>query len=267
VTECLYFVDILRGRVHRACGDATSRNLPVGRMVGAAALTDAGDLVLAAQGGFARLDPDSGAVRAIASVDADRADVRMNDGKCDPQGRFWAGTMALDERPHAGRLYRLDARGAVETMLSNVSISNGLDWTSDGGVMYFIDSPTQIVDAFDFDGASGGIANRRPVVHVDPRHGVPDGLTLDADGCLWVALWGGAAVHRYTPDGALDAIVPVPTGYPTSCAFGGSDLRDLFITTASVKLSVRDRAAQPSAGGIFVARPRVRGRTAHRFKG
>ena len=267
IAGCLYFVDILRGHVHCAGASRECRTIPIGRMVGALAATDGGDLVLAAQGGFARLDLATGHVTTIANLDGGRPDIRMNDGKCDPAGRFWAGTMALDERPNAGGLYRLDSDGRVHTMLTGVSISNGLDWSDDGRVMYFIDSPTLAVDAFDFDARTGAIANRRTVVRIDLGVGVPDGMTLDADGCLWVALWGGGAVHRYTPAGVLDAVVAVPTTYPTSCTFGGADLRDLYITTAAVKLSARDRAEQPSAGGVFVARPGVRGRAAHRFRG
>jgi sugar lactone lactonase YvrE len=266
-TGCLYFVDILRGHVHCTDASRACRTIPIGRMVGAVAATDGGDLVLAVQGGFARLDLATGHVSPIANLDGGRPDIRMNDGKCDPAGRFWAGTMALDERPNAGGLYRLDSDGRVHTMLTGVSISNGLDWSDDGRVMYFIDSPTRAVDAFDFDARTGAIANRRTVVRIDPGAGVPDGMTLDADGCLWVALWGGAAVHRYTPAGVLDAAVAVPTTYPTSCTFGGPDLRDLYITTAAVKLSARERAEQPSAGGVFLARPGVRGRPAHRFGG
>jgi sugar lactone lactonase YvrE len=266
--RCLYFVDILRGHVHRIdIATRASRLCRLDRPVGAVAVTDAGDLVVAMQGGFARLDPATGVVRPIASVDADLHDIRMNDGKCDAAGRFWAGTMALDERPRAGNLYRLDGDGRVHTMLRGVSISNGLDWSDDGRVMYFIDSPTRSVDAFECDPSSGAIANRRTVVRIARGHGVPDGMTLDADGCLWVALWGGGAVHRYTPDGTLDTVVTVPTTYPTSCAFGGSDLQDLFVTTAAIKLSERERGEQPQAGGIFAARPGVAGRRAHRFKG
>lgn len=268
IERCVYFVDIVARRVHRIdVSSSASRAFDVDRMAGAIGLTRRGDLLLAMQGGFARLDPLTAAVRPIATVEADRTDIRMNDGKCDPAGRFWAGTMAIDERPHCGSLYRLDPGGRVHTMLSGVSISNGLDWSADARVMYFIDSPTCAIDAFDFDLSSGAIANRRTVVRIARGYGVPDGMTLDADGCLWVALWSGGAVHRYTPDGALDAVVPVPAAYPTSCTFGGDDLGDLFITTAATKMSAPERARQPHAGGVFVARPGVTGRAPNRFAG
>lgn len=268
VAGCLYFVDILRGLVHRAdAATRTSRTFPIGRMVGAVAPTEDGDLVLAVQGGFARLDPTTGNVRVVAEVDADRPDIRMNDGSCDPAGRFWAGTMALDERPRAGHLYRLDPDGRVHTMLSGVSISNGIDWSADARLMYFIDTPTSAIDVFDFDVATGAIENRRTVVRVPPDEGFPDGMTLDAEGRIWVALWGGGAVHCYRPDGSRDAVIRVPTTCPTSCAFGGADLGDLFITTATIKRTDRERAEQPSAGGVFVARPGVVGLPPHRFAG
>ncbi len=266
--RCLWFVDILRGRVHRF-DPATSvlGTFEIGSMVGAVAPTESGDLVLAVHDGFARLDLATGKVTMIAEVEADRPDQRMNDGKCDAAGRFWAGTMALDERAGAGALYRLDPDGQVHTMLRHVSISNGLDWTDDDRLMYFVDSPTQSIDVFDFDLTAGTIANRRTLLRVGPAHGMPDGLTLDAQGYLWVSLWGGGGVRRYAPDGSLDAIVRLPTLYPTSCVFGGPDLRDLFITTATVRLSDSERADQPQAGGLFRYRPAVGGRPSHRFKG
>lgn len=279
--SCLYFVDILRGRVHRcdhASGPpprrsdgagfgAAGRIYEIGISVGAVAPTESGDLIMAVRDGFARLDPAAGTVRTVVAVEADRPANRMNDGKCDAAGRFWAGTMALDEQAGAGALYRLDPDGRVHTMVTGVTISNGIDWSDDDRLMYYIDSGTGSVDVFDFDGSDGSIRNRRTVVRIDESDGVPDGMTLDDEGHLWVALWGGGAVHRYSPDGRLDAIVRVPAPHVTCCAFGGADLRDLFITTATIKLSEAERAAQPQAGGLFRARPGVKGRPPNRFKG
>lgn len=265
---CLYFVDILRGDVHRyEPATRALRTYRVDQSVGALALTEAHDLVLAVRDGFARLDLGSGRLTMIASVEADRPEHRMNDGNCDRDGGFWAGTMALDEHAGAGALYRLDPDGRVTTMLRSVTISNGLDWTDDGRTMYFIDSPTQSVDVFDVGPSSGAIDNRRTLVRIPPDDGAPDGLTLDADGHLWVALWGGGAVHRYAPDGRLERIVRLPVTYPTSCAFGGADLRDLYITTASMALGPADRERQPEAGGLFRCRPGVAGRAANRYRG
>jgi sugar lactone lactonase YvrE len=264
----LYFVDILKGRVHRFDPNAGAVDTwTVGQPVGACAPTERGDLVLAVRDGFARLEPATGCVAVIAEVEADRPDQRMNDGKCDPAGRFWAGTMALDERPEAGALYRLDTDGRVARVVDRVTISNGLDWAAGTRTMFFIDSPTQRVDLFDFDVASGALTNRRPFVEIPPEHGTPDGLTLDTDEGVWVALWGGGAVHRYAADGSLDAIVRVPTRYPTSCTFGGADLRDLYITSAAIKLSASERAGQPAAGGVFRCRVGFTGRPPHRYAG
>lgn len=265
---CVYFVDILRGLVHRFDPSTrASRVYDVGRPVGSLALTERGDLILAVQSGFARLDIVSGQTTRIADVDPNRPDLRMNDGKCDAAGRFWAGTMAFDERHGAGALYRLDPDGTVHTMLRDLTISNGIDWSDDGGAMYFVDSPTQSIDLFDFDATNGMVENRRTFVRIPSSEGAPDGLTLDAEGHVWVALWGGGAVHRYAPDGTRDAVIPLPARYPTSCAFGGSDFSDLFITTASIKLSRRERIEQPDAGGLFRARPGPKGRAPHRFRG
>ncbi len=144
-------------------------------------------------------------------------------------------------------------------MLRDVTISNGLDWTEDGGRMYYIDTPTKSIDVFDFDAASGAIANRRSLVQVPDRQGFPDGMTLDAEGGIWVAFWGGGVVRRYTPDGALDREIRLPVTQPTSCAFGGRDLRDLYITTAATTLSPEERSRQPHAGGVFRCRPGVQG--------
>src|SRR5437762_1319224 len=203
--SCLFFVDILRGRVHRFDPSGSAlHTIQIDQPVGAVALSEGEDLMLAARDGFARLTLATGRMQMIAAVEADRPDQRMNDGACDPAGRFWAGTMALDERPDAGALYRLDPDGPVERMLRPVTISNGLDWSHDGRRMYFIDSARQAVDVFDFDVGAGSIANRRTAICIPAEMGVPDGLALDADEYIWVALWGGGAVHRYAPDGALD---------------------------------------------------------------
>jgi sugar lactone lactonase YvrE len=265
---CLYFVDILRARVLRFDPvDGSLEVYEVGQFVGAVALTERGDLVLAVRDGFARLDVETGAVRMVATVGSRSPDRRMNDGNCDPAGRFWAGTMALDERPDTGALYRLDADGSVATMVTPVSISNGIDWSNDGTRMFFVDSPTQAIDVFDFDVARGAVANRRQFASIPPELGMPDGLTLDADEHVWVSLWGGGAVHRYAPDGSLDTTIRLPVRYPTSCAFGGAGLRDLYVTTAAIKLTAAERASQPHAGGLFRCRPGPSGRRPHRFNG
>jgi sugar lactone lactonase YvrE len=257
----LLWVDIMRGRVHAfRPGAGACRSVDVGRPVGALASAADGGVVLAVAGGFARLDWASGRVDMLAAVEADRPGNRMNDGACDAAGRFWAGTMALDERADQGALYRLDRDGTVHTMLTGVSISNGIDWSLDGRRMYYVDSPTRRIDAFDFDVARGAIADRRTFVALPPDAGYPDGLTVDAEGFVWLALWGGAALHRYDPEGARERVVPLPVTHPTSCAFGGADLDELYVTSARRPLSAEERARQPQAGGLLRLRPGVTGR-------
>ncbi len=264
----LLFVDILRADVHAfdpATG--TDRVYDVGLPVGAIACTERGDWVLAAGRGFSRLDPDSGRVTPIVEAAPGRQDLRMNDGYVDPQGRFWAGTLSLEGGAGQAALYRLDPDGTVHTMLEAVTTSNGIDWSPDGRLMYFIDTRTNRIDVFDFDGASGAISNRRPFVTIAPDDGHPDGLVVDAEGAIWLGLWQGRAFRRYTPDGALDWTIPMPTSLVTKCAFGGPHLDQLFITTARVALTDAERVAQPHAGSLFKMVPGVRGRAPSRFRG
>jgi sugar lactone lactonase YvrE len=254
----LYWVDILAPALHVYDTAAeTDRVVPVDRYLGAVVLRAVGGLMAAVHEGFAALDPDTGAVDLRATVQASDSGLRMNDGNCDPQGRFWAGSMALDERPGAGSLYRLDPDGSVARMLSDVTISNGIVWSLDGSTMYYIDTPTRRVDAFSFDPDEGRISGRRPVIELPAGPGSPDGMAIDADGCLWVALYSGSAVHRYTPEGRLDALVSVPATAATSCAFGGAQLDVLFVTTAAQ--GTPRGAHEPHAGGLFAVDPGVRG--------
>jgi sugar lactone lactonase YvrE len=267
-SQTLYWVDILKGRVHAFTpATAACRSFPVGQPVGALGVREAGGLVLALRDGFATLDLDTGAVTPIARVEDDRATQRMNDGRCDAAGRFWAGTMAFDPSPGTGTLYRLDRDGRVTPVLADLTISNGLDWSPDGRTLYFIDSGTQRVDVLDFDAQTGALANRRPFAIVPETAGMPDGLVVDADGGVWVALWGGGALHCYATDGTLARVIPLPVSHPTSCAFGGPDLMDLYVTSASVELTPAALARQPHAGGLFRLRPGVAGRAGHRFGG
>jgi sugar lactone lactonase YvrE len=189
----------------------------------------------------------------------------MNDGKCDGAGRFWAGTMS-PERGDA-RLYRLDPDRSVRTMVEGVTCSNGLGWSLDERTMYYIDTPTRRIDAFDYDAPTGDISRRRTLIEVPREHGSPDGMALDESGCLWVAFWGGGAVRRYTPQGVLDRTVEVDATNVTSCAFGGSDRSELYITTAGGKPSPAEREARPHAGGVFVTRPGVKGMPVSAFAG
>jgi sugar lactone lactonase YvrE len=266
--QCVWWVDILGESIHRTDpGTGQDDLIHVGQMVGALGLRQRGGLVAAVRDGFVAVDTGSGRIERVADVEADRPSNRMNDGKVDPQGRFWAGTTDIDHRPGLGTLYRLDADLTVSPMLADVTISNGLEWTADGATMYFIDTPTQQVDRFSFEPSIGAISDRKRVVAIRSGAGHPDGMTLDAEDHLWVALWDGWAVERYAPDGDLELRVEVPAAQASSCTFGGSDLDLLFITTAQKDFPDGGKPDQPHAGGLFVCRPGVRGRPAHRFAG
>jgi sugar lactone lactonase YvrE len=259
------WVDILDRRIHLtdpATGATESIETPF--HVGAIAPRAHGGFIAALQDGFWVMG--DGPTRRIASVPEARPSVRFNDGKCDPAGRFWAGTMAYDQARGAGALYRLDAEGRPTLVIDGVTISNGLDWSLDGGTMYYVDSPLQRIDAFDYVPSTGEISDRRTVVKVAPEMGTPDGLTVDADGGIWVALWGGSAVHRYL-HGRLDRVIKLPVSQPTSCAFGGAELDELYVTSASEGLSDSDRRAQPLAGALFRIRPGIRGRPTRSYIG
>ena len=260
----LVWVDIPRGAVHRFDPDTgVDMQVEVGQPVGAAVVRADGGLLLAARDGFLALD--DGVPGLVAPVEADRPGNRMNDAKVDPGGRCWAGTMALDVAPGQGSLYRLTPEGDVATVLTGLTIPNGMDWTSDATRMYFIDSTERTVTAFSYDVETGAIADPRVVVRLNPQEGMPDGMTLDAEDHLWVAIWDGWAVRRYAPDGTLEARVQLPVGQVTSCAFGGVDMADLYITCAAEGLSAERRSAPPDAGALFHCRPGIRGRAPHLF--
>lgn len=264
----LIWVDILAGRVWRldpATGAA--RALELGVPVGSVALREAGGLVLAVEYGFALLDDGADSIYSVAPVEEDHPGNRMNDGKCDSAGRFWAGSMAYSEEPAAGALYRLGPDGSAVVALTGVTVSNGIDWSLDGSLMYYVDSGHQRIDVFDFDRGSGNISGRRPLVEIETDAGIPDGLCVDAAGFIWVALWDGGAVRRYSPDGELAAVVEVPARRVTSCAFGGPSLETLYITTAREGLPEEVLAAEPHTGGVFCCVPGVTGRAANRFAG
>ncbi|MCW2951000.1 MAG: hypothetical protein JWQ48_170 [Conexibacter sp.] len=264
----LVWVDIDRGRVHRfdpRTGAPTA--IELGRPVGVAVPRAAGGLAIGVDSAFAVLDEGAHEPRVIVEVPSTGVAVRLNDGRCDSAGRFWAGTMGLNGEPDAGTLYRLDPDHRLHTMLEGVTVSNGLDWSPDERSMYYTDSATGRVDRFDFDAAGGTIANRRPFVVIPADEGEPDGLTVDAEGYVWVAVWGAGAVRRYAPDGTLNAEIRLPVRLVTSCAFGGDDLTDLYMTSARYDLSEEQLAQQPKAGGLFRARPGVAGRPPHHFGG
>lgn len=260
----LGWVDIPTGTLWHASYEGgaltDARSYEVGRPLGAAVPAEGGWL-LAAGAGFYRLAED-GAVTRLTEDLADASVIRMNDGKVDPRGRFFAGTMAYDESPGVASFYAYD--GAVREVLDGVTISNGLGWSPDHRTMYYIDTPTRRVDAFDYDEETGAVRNRRPLFEVD---GDPDGMTVDDEGLLWVAVWGGGEVRRYEPSGKLAARVRVAATNTTSCCFGGPDGGTLFITTSRQDLTPEQERAEPDAGRVFHVSPGVTGPPATTFAG
>jgi sugar lactone lactonase YvrE len=220
-----------------------------------------GGAVIGVERGFALEDAD-GILTHLDELWADDS-VRMNEGGCDPDGRFYCGSMAYDQRMGAGALYRLNADGSVRVVLESVTVSNGLEWSPDGSLAYYNDTPTQRIDVFDYDGESG-LTGRRPFAEVPAEAGGPDGLTVDEEGGVWVALYGGGAVRRYTPEGVLDEVIEVPTKKVTACTFGGPDLNQLFITTSREGL---EPGEDPLAGSLFRSTVGVGGLAVRAFAG
>ncbi|MBB6419421.1 SMP-30/gluconolactonase/LRE family protein [Streptomyces sp. AK010] len=243
-TGRLLWIDILGSRLHTydpATGRRSVRRTE--QHIGAVKPRAGGGLVLNLRDGIGLLDPDGGFRWLHHEPVPGR---RANDAAVAPDGTLWTGTMRYDEAPGGGTLSRVTGDGSVDVVLDDVAVSNGTGWSPDGRLMYYVDSPTRRVDVFDHE--DGRITGRRTLAEVEESAGFPDGLTVDAEGCVWVSLWQGSAVRRYTPDGVLDRVVELPVPLVTACAFGGADLSDLYITTARVGLT------EPSAlaGSLFV---------------
>ena len=255
----LRWVDMLAGDVMSLAADGTISRRHVGSVAAAVRPRTRGGAVIGVERGFLLEEPD-GTLAALDDVwDDDR--VRMNEGGCDPHGRFYCGSMAYDQRPGAAALYRLDPDGSVRLVLDNVTVSNGLEWSPDGTLVYFSDTAESRVDVFDYD-EHAGFRHRRTFAHIPG--GKPDGLTVDAAGSVWVALYGGSEVRCYRPDGVLADVVQVPARNVTACTFGGPQLDRLYITTSREGLATGD---EPLAGSLFVANVGVTGRPVREFAG
>jgi sugar lactone lactonase YvrE len=273
-TGSLYWVDIHAGRLHifhpQDCSD---RSLGLGEYLGCAAPRRSGGLVLGLRSGFATInDPllsgEELQVRVLANPEPHLPGNRFNDGKCDPAGRFLAGSMDDAEIEPSGSLYSLSPDGPVNTLLAGTRIANGLTWSPDYRSFYFIDTPTRTVMAYDYDLATGAIANPRPVISVTPELGWPDGMTSDAQGRLWVAMWGGAKLTRWNPDsGQLLENISFPALNVSACAFGGADLTDLYITSARKEMNAGQLAKYPFSGGLFRLRTDIQGLPTFPFGG
>jgi sugar lactone lactonase YvrE len=265
-TGAVVWVDGYGGIVHRLAENGSHTALDVGAPLGAAGLRDGDGLVVARGDGVAFLGPDGAADRPEIAFDL-AANVRFNDGACDPAGRFLIGTCAADGSIGKGALYSVRPDGGVEELLTGVTESNGLAWSADGGTMYYVDSGERCLRAYAYDVDSGRLGARRDVVVFPDDDGIPDGLIVDADDAVWVAMWEGACVRRYGPRGELLMQLETPVSRPTCAAFGGPELDRLYLATAWEGMDAEERAREPLAGSLLVARPGVRGVPAHRFGG
>lgn len=264
--QALYWVDIENDSFYRHFpGDGTYEGFGVGMPVGALGFREAGGLVLAVRDGLALWDFNTGRLRFVADTEAEKKDARFNDGAVDPEGRFWAGTMTPEGATSS--LYRLDPDYSVRTMATGLTISNGIGWSPDHRTMYHTDTGRKVIHAYDYDPATGSIENRRDFVSAAGEDGFPDGLTVDAEGFVWSAFYGGWRVARYDPDGRKEREARLPVANVTACAFGGANLTDLYITTAWSGLGEDQRREQPLAGDLFLLRTVINGQLESKFRG
>jgi sugar lactone lactonase YvrE len=254
--EVVHFTDTATGK---------DSQVATGGRVGAVVLRSTGGYVLAMENEFVVTGPDAGTADTRVSVTQDPR-FRFNDGKCDPAGRFLAGLAGTDGRWATAGLYRFDTDLTAHEVVPGISCSNGIGWSPDGATMYYVDTPTYRIDRFDYDLATGTPTNRRVFAEINDGYGRPDGLCVDADGCVWVAIWGGYEVRKFSPDGQLMESIPLPVSLVSSVAFGGPDLDLLYITSAS-EIPKHQLPAEPHAGAIFVTKPGVTGLAVASFAG
>ena len=264
----LYWVDILNHQLFiydPKTGE--NRTIETCQAVGTVVPRASGGLVLGLHNGFAGLDLETEKITPIADPERDKPGNRFNDGKCDPAGRFWAGTMEFDCEPDAGALYCLEIDHTVTTKVSPVTISNGIVWTRDQKTMYYIDTGRDTVRAYDYDVDTGDIRNER-VVLKNQGEGHFDGMSIDEEGMLWIAIFGGWGVRQYNPQtGALLQVLRLPVEQTTSCAFGGENLDELYVTSARFGMDEQALAAQPLAGSLLKLDPGARGVPAFAYAG
>ena len=267
--QVLYWVDIMANTLHVFDPVKNEdRTFDVGQHVGTVVPRAAGGVMLALYQGFAAFDLRTQTLTLIHDPEAHLPDNRFNDGKCDPAGRLWAGTMAYQNQTTQGSLYCLNTDLSVKKMRGDIGISNGLAWSLDHSTMYYIDSVTYMVKAYDYDLATGDIQNERTIIRVPKEVGLPDGMTIDSEGMLWVAHFGGGRVCRWHPErGEILQTIFLPASQITACAFGDKDLDTLYITSAAVRLSEEALQREPQAGGLFSVKPGCRGVKAFKFAG
>lgn len=266
----ILWVDILEGEIHHFYPESRLHHVyKTGQKTGAIALKKSSGIIAALENGFYEIDIDNQLQNLIYNPEEHLPDNRFNDGKCDPAGRFWAGTMAMNDVPGAGKLYVLEKDLSVATKIEHVGCSNGLAWSLDQKTFYYIDTLTQNVVAYDFDISIGHIANPKIVVQIPKNEGYPDGMTIDSEGMLWIAVWNGWKVVRFNPlTGQKISEISLPAAQITSCTFGGKDLTDLYITSAKTGLTPEQLKEQPYAGSLFVIKNTgCQGLKTHKFLG
>ncbi|MBU3021344.1 SMP-30/gluconolactonase/LRE family protein [Aestuariibacter sp. A3R04] len=263
----LEWVDILEPSVHVSLpeiGQDSSFHVP--EIIGAIVPRRRGGHVAVTQLGYRAVDLAKGEMSTLATPD-DMDGCRFNDGKCDPKGRFWAGTLALDAAPNKGGLYCLEPSGKLRKVLSNLHISNGLGWNADASKMYLADSGKREIYQFDYDLAAGSLSNKKLFAKLSEEDGSPDGMAIDAEGGVWCAIWDGWKVIRFDADGIIDRVIDLPVPRPTSCAFGGKDLKTLYVTSARIRLSAEMLAEAPLSGSVFALDVGVSGVPVSTFAG
>ena len=254
----LYWLDIKGLKIFRLGDDGTRSEWPTHLRIGSLAPRRSGGFIAGTEGGIAIVDPVADRFEIVASPESDLPDNRFNDGKVDRRGRFWAGTMDDAEKAASGTLYCVDPDLTWSAIDSSYKVTNGPAFSPSGDTMYHNDSARQVTYAFDMESA-GNAANRRTFLQFGAGDGYPDGMTVDSEGCLWIAFWGGWCLRRYSPDGEWVETIKMPVQRPTSCAFGGRDLDRLYVTSASIGLDDDALKMQPNAGGLFMFTPGVRG--------
>ncbi len=254
--ERILWIDILRGDIHEFYPATQQfKTFNTGKLIGCIALCKKGGLIAALNDGFALINIENKQIEYIQNPEAHLPENRFNDGKCDPMGRFWAGTMSLAEEPQAGSVYTLEKDLSVTKKIDGVTISNGMAWSKDHTVFYYIDTPALEVVAYKFDKWNGNISNKKTIIKISKEHGFPDGMTIDNEGMLWIAHWDGWQVTRWNPDTGMQLHhISLPAAKVTSCTFGGKNLEDLYITTASKEMTEDELKQQPHAGSLFVIR-------------
>lgn len=257
----LFWVDIEGKSVH-IFDPATKKdkafNTP--SRVGTVVPMNSDEAVIALEDGVYMINTNNGDISLLSDVEAALTGNRFNDGKCDPNGNLWVGSMHLEQSAPEANLYKIDAKGTATKMLDSVTISNGIVWTSDKKTMYYIDTPTGIIRAFDFDASNSTISNERTAVYIDESLGFGDGMAIDSEDKLWVALWNGNAVARFDPlTGKLIKKINVPAHNVTSCVFGGKNFETLYITTSSLDMTENEKEEFPLAGSLFEVRPGIKG--------